>query len=39
MPLTLGGGIKSETDVKKMYDSGADKIVINSLFFTKIKIC
>ena len=33
MPLTLGGGIKSEADVKKMYDSGADKIVINSLFY------
>ena len=38
MPLTLGGGIRSENDVQKMFDSGADKIVVNSLFFENINL-
>ena len=34
VPLTLGGGIRTVDDAKKMIDLGADKIMINSLIFT-----
>mgnify|MGYP003947940061 CR=1 FL=1 len=30
MPLTIGGGIKNINDVKKLFDLGADKILITS---------
>ena len=30
MPLTIGGGIRTIDDIKKVLDSGADKISINS---------
>lgn len=30
IPLTVGGGIKSEVDAKRLFDSGADKIAINT---------
>ncbi|CAN5467056.1 imidazole glycerol phosphate synthase subunit HisF [soil metagenome] len=30
IPLTVGGGIRTEADVKAMLDSGADKVSINS---------
>ena len=33
MPLSIGGGIKSAEDAKKMFFYGADKIVINSIFY------
>ena len=32
MPLTLGGGVKNETDVEKLFEVGADKIVLNSIY-------
>jgi imidazole glycerol-phosphate synthase subunit HisF len=31
MPLTVGGGISTVDDVKKLFDVGADKIAINSI--------
>lgn len=37
MPLTIGGGIHSANDVSKLFGSGADKIIINSLFFENKK--
>ena len=30
MPLALGGGIKSLEDIKFLFRSGADKVIINS---------
>ena len=33
MPLTLGGGIKNEHDVEKLFEVGADKVILNSLFY------
>tara|TARA_X000000950_G_scaffold154481_1_gene189499 strand:- start:1282 stop:2037 length:756 start_codon:yes stop_codon:yes gene_type:complete len=38
MPLSLGGGICSLDDISKMFDSGADKVVVNSLFHDNIKL-
>jgi cyclase len=29
-PLTVGGGVRSETDIKALLDAGADKVAINS---------
>ena len=33
MPLTLGGGVKNETDVEKLFEVGADKIILNSMYY------
>jgi len=33
MPLTIGGGIKTEKDVEKLFRIGADKILINTQFY------
>ena len=33
MPLTLGGGIKNEYDVERLFEVGADKVILNSLFY------
>lgn len=33
MPLTLGGGVKNETDVEKLFEVGADKIILNSIYY------
>lgn len=30
VPITVGGGIKSRADVKRLLDAGADKVAINS---------
>jgi imidazole glycerol-phosphate synthase subunit HisF len=30
IPVTVGGGIKSLSDVKRLFDSGADKVAINT---------
>ena len=30
VPVTVGGGIRSLADVKRMFDSGADKVAINT---------
>ena len=38
MPLTIGGGISCMKDVDKLFESGADKIIINSLFFEDKKL-
>lgn len=32
LPLTLGGGIKSERQVETLLNAGADKVLLNSLF-------
>ena len=32
MPLTLGG-VKNETDVEKLFEVGADKIILNSIYY------
>jgi imidazole glycerol-phosphate synthase subunit HisF len=34
MPLSIGGGIKSIEDAEELFSIGADKIVINSLFYS-----
>lgn len=34
MPLTVGGGISTIEDAEKLFRSGADKIIINSAFYT-----
>ena len=33
MPLTLGGGVKNEYDVERLFEVGADKIILNSLYY------
>lgn len=33
MPLTVGGGVRSETDVRRLLMVGADKVSINSAYF------
>jgi len=33
LPLTLGGGIRNFEDAKEMFEEGADKVIINTLFF------
>lgn len=33
MPITIGGGIKTEKDVEKLFRIGADKILINTQFY------
>ena len=38
MPLSVGGGIKSLSDAKLMMDSGAEKIVLNSVAFTNPEV-
>jgi cyclase len=38
IPMTVGGGIKSIEDGKKLFDNGADKIAINSIAFKKPKV-
>lgn len=38
MPVAAGGGITSDADVQDTLNSGVDKIVINSLFFTNISM-
>lgn len=32
IPLTIGGGIKNLENIKELFDSGADKISLNSFF-------
>ncbi len=34
MPLSVGGGVKTIRDADKLFRSGADKIVINSAFYS-----
>ena len=33
MPISVGGGIKNFEDAKNLFKAGADKIVLNSVFF------
>ena len=33
VPITIGGGIKTEKDVEKLFRIGADKILINTQFY------
>lgn len=35
MPMAYGGGIKSFDDAKKVFDAGFEKIVLNSILFSK----
>tara|TARA_B110000977_G_scaffold47332_1_gene64325 strand:- start:35034 stop:35828 length:795 start_codon:yes stop_codon:yes gene_type:complete len=39
IPITVGGKIESEKDVENLLDSGADKVLINTLFFKNPKMC
>ena len=39
IPLVVGGGIESLKDVEEVLRNGADKILINSLFYKNPKIC
>ncbi len=38
-PLTVGGGIKSLDDAKALFDSGADRVSLNSILFENIHLC
>ena len=38
MPLTVGGGIKSFDDISFLIRNGADKVIINSLFFSNLDL-
>ena len=33
MPLTLGGGVRSVSDIKQLLRAGADKVMVNSAAF------
>ena len=39
IPLVIGGGISSLKDVEDVLNVGADKILINSLFYNNPQIC
>jgi cyclase len=39
IPVTAGGGIKSLDNVKALQSSGADKILLNKLFYCNPKLC
>ena len=34
MPLTVGGGVRTNEDIKMLLDSGADKVSINTSAIT-----
>ena len=38
MPLTVGGGIKNLDNAKRLFESGADKIVIKTSYFENRKV-
>ena len=38
IPLTVGGGINNLNDVEKYLKNGADKILLNNLFFKNRKL-
>ena len=38
MPLAIGGGIKSLNDVESLIENGADKVVINSICYTRPEV-
>ena len=38
VPISLGGGIKNFDDAKIYFDSGADKIIINTSLFDNTKL-
>ena len=38
MPLTIGGGIKSVSEIRKLLEVGADKVVINTAAYTDLKL-
>ncbi len=38
VPVSAGGGIRNFQDAKKLFESGADKIVLNSVLFKKPEI-
>jgi cyclase len=38
IPIAAGGGIKSIDDAKTLFDSGADKLVLNSIIYTNPEI-
>jgi len=39
IPIAVGGFIENISDTEKLLKAGADKIIINSLFFEKPEIC
>jgi cyclase len=38
IPISAGGGIRSIEDAKLLFDSGADKIVLNTILFTSLDL-
>src|SRR5579875_2511760 len=38
MPMAYGGGIRNLDDAKKVFDSGFEKIVLNTILFDDIKL-
>jgi cyclase len=38
IPISAGGGIRSIEDAKLLFDSGADKIVLNTILFTNLDL-
>ena len=38
IPMCVGGGIRNLKDCKKMFESGADKIALNTILFSDISI-
>ena len=35
MPLSFGGGIRNLSQIKKLFDRGADKVILNKILFTR----
>jgi imidazole glycerol-phosphate synthase subunit HisF len=38
MPMSYGGGIKSFDDAKKVFDSGFEKVILNSILFSDASV-
>lgn len=37
-PITVGGGVRSTEDARKLFKSGADKIAVNSILFSNFDL-
>jgi cyclase len=39
IPLTVGGGIRSLEEAKVLFDNGADRVSLNSILYSNLKVC